>query len=63
MTIDTSAINDSVNTFVQLAIGYVPLGINIVIIPVGLIVMFRLASRITNKIVTAFGGPDRGGDY
>jgi hypothetical protein len=59
MSIDTTAISDSVNTFVQLAIGYVPLGINIVIIPMGLVIMFRLARVIFTPIFNALAGPDR----
>ena len=55
MTIDTVSITESVNSFVSLAIGYIPLGVTIVLVPTAFIVGVTFALKLADKIGDAFG--------
>lgn len=50
MSIDTAAITDSMNNFIQLAIGYIPLGVFIVGTPTMIIIALKFAEKIANLI-------------
>lgn len=55
MTIDTVPITDGVTQFVQLAVGYIPLGVTIVVVPVAIALGLRLADWIAKTMKNSFG--------
>jgi hypothetical protein len=55
MTIDTAAITEGITTFINDALGYLPLGLAIFGIPAGLVLGLRFGGSLIKMVQGAFG--------
>lgn len=59
MSLDTTALTDGINTFMQNVFTYVPLGLTILGVPAAIGVGLMFGGKIINMVKSAFGGSSR----